>query len=155
MLKHVLTFVFADGIIIITIVVTALLQKIRSEKRVNMKNQTTSKKQKFVGVKEFLDPTTNTLVPMQITTIEERDFDFSKVWMRNLINSMDDIVNQKMRLAFWIIDNLNKENQLIMTQRKIAEKTGISLKTVSSTMKMLCEPENGSLPFLQNLTILA
>lgn len=151
MLKHVLTFVFADGIIIITIVVTALLQKIRSEKRVNMKNQTTSKKQKFVGVKEFLDPTTNTLVPMQITTIEERDFDFSKVWMRNLINSMDDIVNQKMRLAFWIIDNLNKENQLIMTQRKIAEKTGISLKTVSSTMKMLCEPENGSLPFLQKI----
>lgn len=115
------------------------------------KKQTTSKKQKLVGVKEFLDPTTNTLVPMQITTIEERDFDFNKVWMRNLINSMDEIANQKMRLAFWIIDNLNKENQLIMTQRKIAEKTGISLKTVSSTMKMLCEPENGSMPFLQKI----
>lgn len=115
------------------------------------KTNTTSKKQKFVGVKEFLDPTTNTMVPMQITTIEERDFDFNKVWMRNLINSMDEIANQKMRLAFWIIDNLNKENQLIMTQRKIAEKTGISLKTVSSTMKLLCEPAEGNIPFLQKI----
>lgn len=116
-----------------------------------LKNKTTSKKQKFVGVKEFLDPTTNTMVPMQVTSIEERDFDFNKVWMRNLINSMDEIANQKMRLAFWIIDNLNKENQLIMTQRKISEKTEISLKTVSTTMKLLCEPENGAIPFLQKI----
>lgn len=115
------------------------------------RNNTTSKKQKFVGVKEFLDPTTNTMVPMQVTQIEERDFDFHKVWMRNLINSMDDIANQKMRLAFWIIDNLNKENQLIMTQRAIAEKSGISLKTVSKTIKLLCEPEGNSIPFLQKI----
>ena len=114
-------------------------------------NKTTYKKQKFIGVKEFLDTETNELIPMQVTSIEDRDFDFNKVWMRNLINSMDEIANQKMRLAFWIIDNLNKENQLIMTQRKMAEKTGISLKTISDTIKMLCEPENGSIPFLQKI----
>lgn len=115
------------------------------------KNHTTSKKQKFVGVKSFIDPSTNELVPMQVTSIEERDFDFHKVWMKNLINSMDEIANQKMRLAFWIIDNLNKENQLVMTQRQIADKSGISLKTVSRTLKLLCEPENGSIAFLQKI----
>jgi transcriptional regulator with XRE-family HTH domain len=65
---------------------------------------------------------------------------------------MDSIANQKLKLAFWIIENLNKENMLVMTQRKIAEKTGISLRTVSKTMKLLCEPEEeGTPPFLQKI----
>lgn len=111
----------------------------------------TSKKQKFVGYKELQDPQTGEIYPMQMNVIEDRDFNFTKVWLQNLINSMSSITNQKMKLAFWIIDNLNKENQLVMTQRKIAEKTGISLQTVSKTIKLLCKPEDGSLPFLQKI----
>lgn len=100
-------------------------------------NVTTSKKVKIVGVQEFINRDTGEIVPMAVTDIEERDFNFSKVWMRNFISSLDLIGNKKTKLAFWIIDNLNKENQLIYSYRQISEQTGLSLDTVSVTMKTL------------------
>lgn len=112
----------------------------------------TTKKQKFVGYKELVDPKTGEKYPMQMNVIEDRDFNFHKVWMQHLINSLDDISNQKLKLAFWIIDNLDKENQLVMTQRKMAEKSGISYQTVSRTIKLLCTPTNkDTKPFLQKI----
>lgn len=117
-----------------------------------MSKQSTSKKQKFVGSKELIDPATGEIYPVQINTVEDRDFNFHKVWLQNFIMSLDSIANQKLKLAFWIIENLNKENMLVMTQRKIAEKTGISLRTVSKTMRLLCEPEEKDMiPFLQKI----
>ena len=111
-----------------------------------MKN--TTKKQKFVRAKTFVDTETGEVVPFQEVSVEDRDFNFHKVWLQHLVNSLDSISNQKLRLAFWIIDNLNKENQLVMTQRQIAEKSGMSLKTVSRTMQALQE---GSPAFLQRI----
>lgn len=123
-----------------------------SDNKQNNNKQQTSKKQKFIGYKELQDPETGEIYPMQMNVIEDRDFNFHKVWLQNLIMSMDSIANQKLKLAFWIIDNLNKENMLVMTQRVIAEKTGISLPTVSKTIKLLCEPvDEDSLPFLQKV----
>ena len=92
----------------------------------------TTKKQRFVGYKELVDPETGEKYPMQMNVLEDRDFNFHKVWLQHLVNSLDSISNQKLRLAFWIIDNLDKENQLIMTQRAIAEATGMSTKTVNT-----------------------
>lgn len=99
----------------------------------------TTKKQKFVGVKNLVDPETGEYYPMQMNVLEDRDFNFHKVWLQHLVNSLDSISNQKLRLAFWIIDHLDKENKLIMTQRAIAEKSGMSLQTVSRTLKALQE----------------
>ena len=111
----------------------------------------TTKKQKFVGYKTLVDPETGEAYPMQMNVLEERDFNFHKVWMQHLVNSLDAISNQKLRLAFWIIDNLNKENQLIMTQRAIAEASGMSYQTVNRTLKALCEAPEGSPAFLQKM----
>lgn len=113
-----------------------------------LKKQTTSKKQKLIGVTHYIDPKTGELVPMQVTKVEYRDFNFHKVWLQNLIVSLDDVTNKKMELAFWIIDNLNKENQLVMTYRTIAKKSGISEGTVKATMKAL---QTGSIPFLKKI----
>lgn len=99
--------------------------------------QQTSKKQKLIGIQEYVNVNTGEIVPMQIVSVEDRDFNFHKVWLQHLVNSLEGISNQKLRLAFWIIENLDKENQLIMTQRTISEKSGISLDTVSKTMKTL------------------
>ena len=55
------------------------------------------------------------------------------------MNSLDGISNQRLRLAFWIIDHLDKENKLVMTQRAIAEQSGMSLQTVSRTLRALQE----------------
>ena len=100
---------------------------------------TTTKKVKVIGREQRINPRTGEFEDFEVVSIEDRDFDFHKVWLESIINSMDLLGNQKTRLAFWIIQNLNKENQLVMTQRQIAEKSGISLKTVSVTMKSLLE----------------
>lgn len=105
----------------------------------------TSKKQKFVGYKTLIDPETGEVYPMQMNIIEDRDFNFHKVWLQHLVNSLDNISNQRLRLAFWVIDNLDRENKLTMTQRAISEKSGMSLDTVSRTLKAL---QSGTPAFL-------
>lgn len=97
----------------------------------------TVKKQKFVGYKDLVDPETGEHYPMQMNVLEDRDFNFHKVWLQHLVNSVEGICNQKLKLAFWIIDNLDRENKLVMTQRVMAEKTGMSLQTVSRTLRAL------------------
>lgn len=124
------------------------MQKINtkpSKKDERNKKMTTNKKQKIIGTQTFIDSTTGELVPMQLVQVEDRDFNFHKVWLQHLVNSLRGISNQKLRLAFWIIDNLNKDNQLVMTQRAIASKSGMSIDTVRRTMKALQE---GDAPFL-------
>jgi len=108
----------------------------------------TTKKQKFVGYKELIDAETGEVYPVQFNTIEDRDFNFNKVWLQHFVSGIDDIANQKLRLAFWLIDNLDKENQVIMTQRRIAEKSGMSLQTVNRTLKAL---QNSTPSFLQKI----
>ena len=109
------------------------------------RTQTTSKKQKFVRSKGYIDPETGEVVPFQEVQVEDRDFNFHKVWLEHFLSSLDGISNQKMRLAFWIIENLNSENQLVMTQDRIAEAAKMSTATVKRTMKALQESEP---PFL-------
>jgi len=111
----------------------------------------TEKKQKFIGYKELVDPHTGETYPMQINVIEDRDFNFHKIWFQHFVNGVDGIANQKLRLAFWIIDNLDKENQLVMTQRAIAESSGISYQTVHRTMQALCKKEKNGIAFLQKI----
>lgn len=112
---------------------------------------TTSKKQKFVGTKVYIDAETGETVPMQIRALEERDFNFHKVWLQHFINGMDGIANQKLRLAFWIIDNLDSENKLVKTQKQMAEEVGICYQTVNLTIKALCEPGENGMSFLQKM----
>lgn len=108
----------------------------------------TTKKQKFVGSKAFCDMETGEIIPMQMVQVEDRDFNFHKVWLQNLVMSLEGISNQRLKLAFWILEHLDKENKLVMTQRAIAEGSGMSLATVVRTMKALQE---GKPAFLQKI----
>ena len=104
-----------------------------------MKQQNTTKKIKVIGNQQYINFNTGEIEDFQVTSVEERDFNFTKVWMKNFISTLDLVGNQKTKLAFWIIENLNKENQLTMTYRQISEKTNISLETVRKTMTILLE----------------
>lgn len=113
-----------------------------------MKSITTSKKQKFVGFKTLTDLETGEEIPMILNQVEDRDYNFHKVWLRMFIEEFDRIANKKMKLAFWVIDHLDSENKLVYTFRKMAEETGLSYPTVVRTMKELQE---GNPPFLKKL----
>lgn len=103
------------------------------------KTQTTRKKVKVVGRETYIKQDTGELKEMQVIDIEERDANFHKLWLGHILQSIDLLGNQKMKLAFWILDHLNDDNLLTMTQRQIANKSGISLKTVSRTLQMLID----------------
>lgn len=99
----------------------------------------TKRKQKVVGAQEYINSATGEIVPMQIVEVEERDFNFHKLWLEHFILATEEIRNVKLDLLFWILENINKENQLIMTQRVIAKQSGASLSTVRRTIKALME----------------
>ena len=103
----------------------------------NRSPKTTRKKVKIIGTETYISQSDGTIEDMQVISIEERDFNFHKIWLEHILSSIDIIGNQKTKLAFWIMNNLDKENRLIMTQRTIAEKTGMSTKTVTETLKAL------------------
>ena len=101
--------------------------------------KTTRRKMKIVGKQTYINQKTGEMNEVQVIDIEERDANFHKIWLSHILNSIDLIGNQKTKLAFWILDNIDSENQLIMTQRKIAKNSGISLYTVSETLKVLMD----------------
>lgn len=102
-------------------------------------NKNTSKKVKVIGNEKYINTSTGEVEDFQVMSIEERDFNFHKLWLNHIINSIELIGNQKTKLAFWIIDNLDKENKLTLTYRQISEKSGISYQTVSRTMNALID----------------
>lgn len=100
---------------------------------------TTEKKVKVQGTKRFIDYETGQIHDMEVTEFEDRDFNFTKIWFKNFISTLELVGNKKTKLAYWIIDNLNRDNLLIMTYRQIAESANMSLDTVSSTMQILLD----------------
>src|SRR5699024_11890708 len=99
----------------------------------------TRNKAKIRGTKKVIDASRGEKGTMQVTNIEERDANFHKIWLGHMLESLGMIGNQKIRVAMFIMENINKENELIMTYGVIAEKTNTSLQTVSETMKALQE----------------
>ena len=65
----------------------------------------TTKKVKVIGTRKYIKQDSGEIEDFQVVNIEERDFNFHKIWLNHIINSLDLIGNQKTRLAFWIVDN--------------------------------------------------
>lgn len=99
--------------------------------------KTTIKKIKNVGVESFINASTGELIDMNVTRLEDRDFNFTKVWLQSLLADLDIIGNKKFKVANYIFDHLDKENRFIGTQRQLAKQTGVSYPIVSDTMTRL------------------
>lgn len=101
--------------------------------------QNTTRKTKFVGEVPFINALTGEIEYMQVSEIKEQDFNFYKLWMRDFISTLELVGNQKTKTCYWIIDNINRLNELTFTYRQIADNAGVSLETVRVTMKVLLE----------------
>lgn len=84
--------------------------------------------------KHLVDPDTGESFPV-VLSVENvnADQDFSKVWLKEFLNKFQDISNKKTKVALWIIDHLDSQNRLLMTQQQVADKTGIGIGTVKRT----------------------
>ena len=104
----------------------------------NEKYMKTRKKTKIIGHQKLFKEN-GEIIECQVVSIEERDSNFHKIWLGHIIQSLDLVGNQKVRLINFILQNLDSENKLVMTQRKIAEKSKISFGTVITTIRILHE----------------
>lgn len=69
---------------------------------------------------------------------EEQDINFDKIWLGSVMEALEQVGNKKIKVASYILNQRDKNtNYLIKTQREIAKECGVSLQTVSSTLKAL------------------
>lgn len=83
------------------------------------------------------------LEPLQASVIdeewdEETDINFDKIWLTSVMEALEQVGNKKFSVAQYILKNRDRNtNYLIQTQREIAENCGVSLQTVSTTLRAL------------------
>jgi hypothetical protein len=104
-----------------------------------MKVNQTRKTVKVVGSETYINQLTGEIKEMQVISVEERDANFHKLWLEHIVHSLDIIGNQKTKFAFWLLENMNRDNQITFTLRQMAERSKISLDTVRLTVKALIE----------------
>lgn len=96
------------------------------------------KKTRVIGTQDYIN-SQGEIVEMQVIETEDKEIDsnFHKLFLRDFLHSLDIISNQKTKIAYWIIDNINANNQITYSYRQISEKTHVSYQTVASTIKAL------------------
>jgi DNA-binding transcriptional regulator YhcF (GntR family) len=100
--------------------------------------KSTTKKTKVIGTQEYLNTTTGELEEMQIIRMEDKDFDFEKIWLGQILSAIDEISNQKMRLLTHLLRIREKSNNtVIRTIRELEKETGVSKDTISRTLVVL------------------
>lgn len=104
---------------------------------VPQRNNTTSKIQKYIGSEEWINPRTGEIENLGVSRFQEKDVNFTKVWMRNFLIQVEEITTQKFKVATYIMENARDDNIFIGTVRAISKKTGISIDTVQRTIKIL------------------
>ena len=94
---------------------------------------------KIIGKEHYINASTGELMEMDVIESIEKDVDsnFYKLFMKDFLYAMDIVSNQKSKVAYWIIDHLQKDNMFVYSYRQVAEMTGISYQTVAGTIKAL------------------
>ena len=84
-----------------------------------------------------LNQVTGETEDMETYRVEERDLNFYKLWLEKFLYSLDLVGNQKCKFICFLLENMDYENKICMTLRRMAEESEISLDTVVKTMKLL------------------
>jgi len=106
-----------------------------------MKKTTKLKKQKIIGKQNYINPNTGEVIETLVVEKNvERDFNFFKVWLLDLLNILEVIGTKKMKVVNYIFENINtQENIFIGTHTEISKKLNISRTVVSQTFKLLID----------------
>lgn len=101
------------------------------------------KGKKVIGTTSYINEKTGEIKEMQVVEadVHDRDSNFHKLFLQDFIAALELVANQKTKLCYWIIRNMNRDNLLLYSYRQIADKTGISYGTVADTMKTLQEAD--------------
>lgn len=97
-----------------------------------------SKKVKIIGTETYIRQATGEAQEFNVIDIEDRDANFSKLWIGHILEAVDQLGNAKMKVMMHIIAKRDPtSNNLIATSQEIADAVGVSEKTVRETIKAL------------------
>lgn len=65
------------------------------------------------------------------------DTGFKKVFLGEVLSIIDEVSNAKMKFLIWLIDNVDKKNQIIGTYEQLSKVSGISRETISRLIPIL------------------
>lgn len=99
----------------------------------------TAKKIKYCGTQQYINPNTGEIEEFNVTNIEQRDFNFTKVFMENFLADLDTLGNKKLKVAIYICQNITREGYFIGTIQQIQKRTGFGYNTIQKTLKLLQE----------------
>jgi predicted transcriptional regulator len=100
-----------------------------------------SNKIKYIGTQTFTDERGNKVDMAMI----EKNYDAmdKKGWRRAIIGDLMEVIeqigNKKIKVMEFLIDSMNGNNEIDLTQDEVVKATGISKPTVNETFKALVE----------------
>lgn len=103
------------------------------------KGTATKKKMKVVGKETYINRTTGEVQEMQVIKMEDRDFNFDKIWLVHILESLNLIGGQKMKVMTTLLKLKNRDNLIITTQKNLCQLAEVSRPIVSETIKLLIE----------------
>jgi hypothetical protein len=113
-------------------------EKVENKKPTKGYNKTVKKKAVSTYSREVVDLETGELEKQTIIeTQEDVDYNWEKTWIANLFMALKALGSKRVDVAMWLLENKNSDNQIVYTQREIAELTGVSIKTVNESIKLL------------------
>jgi len=101
--------------------------------------QKTIKKMKIIGTEEYVNKATGEIIQTQTVKMESRDFNFEKLWLVHILDALEAVGNQKIKVMNTLLEMKNQDNMIIATQRMLATKAEVGLNTVNDTLKLLID----------------
>lgn len=100
---------------------------------------------KFGGIDSYQNLRTGEVIPgaTAVTVMQEKDFNFHKAWICNLLQGLEDLSSKKWKVVSYILDQMDSKNMIFATQEEIANKVGCSVTTVNETISILKNPSKG------------
>ena len=102
-----------------------------------MNNKTVGKRKVNIGTKDIIDLKTGQRETVNRISIEDCDINFDKVWIAAVLDAIEEISTQKIRVFKYLIKNRNSENTVLKNIQEIARDLDISWNTVKNTLKVL------------------
>ncbi|EOH0160529.1 replication/maintenance protein RepL [Campylobacter jejuni] len=98
----------------------------------------------YIGHRTFVDKTTGEVIELEY--VEKKvSHTLKKGWRRVYLEQFMEVLtglyssSKKLDIIEFILENLNSENQLTLTQAQVMKKLGVSSKTIVETYKYLIE----------------
>tara|TARA_R110001592_G_C13113800_1_gene745198 strand:- start:913 stop:1428 length:516 start_codon:yes stop_codon:yes gene_type:complete len=115
------------------------LEKNQKRRSKAVKSNSVSLKITKIGKANYVNSETGEIETFNVIEENDQDFNFQKIWLGHLLESLNVLGNAKIKVLNYLLANKNSENQIIGTQRAIALGVGVSVPVVNETIKKLKE----------------